>query len=458
MKTVVLVGGSGNRLWPLSRKNYPKQFLKVDSTFSLFQETILRNRSISDGFILISGSKYGFTIANHLDEIGQKDCRMILENIGRNTAPALALACLEAGPDELLLAAPSDHKIIGAAEYRDAVGKAAALAENGRIVTFGIAPSGPNTGYGYIGFDGDDVLSFKEKPDRPTAEEYVKSGAYLWNSGMFMFKSHVFLEELRKFRPDIYNACTEAYARASEKNGSLQIDLSGVPAESVDYAILEKSDITSVVSAGFDWYDVGCFEAYGDFIVKDEAGNTLDQNAIYRNCRNVLAINDAPDKLIVANRLEDIVIVNSSDTVYVSRAGNSQDIKEIIAENEDSRKLNEYFSDTLRSHRPWGYYEVLLSEPGYKIKRIVIYPGRRISLQKHEFRSEHWTIAEGEAIVTVGDTIAIYKQNQNVYIPLGAVHRAENRMPGNLCIIETGIGDNVEESDVIRFEDDYGRV
>ncbi len=474
MKTVILVGGSGNRLWPLSRRNYPKQFLKVDSVCSLFQETILRNQAVTEEFILVSGSKLGFTIENHLEEIGQMDCRMLLEKAGRNTAPAITMACLAAGPEEIVLVVPSDHKIIGIDSYKSAVAEALELAEQDQLVTFGIKPAGPNTGYGYIRHEGSRVLEFKEKPDARTAEEYVSSGEYLWNSGMFMFRSRVYLEELKRFRPDILDACEKVFSGidmtpAVSDHGQgrrqtpfsaepVQIDLSDVPAESIDFAVMEKSDRVRVVPAVFEWYDVGSFEAYGDFIVKDPDGNALDQNTLYRNCVNVLSINDAPDKLIVVNRLEDLVVVNSSDTVYISRAGYSHEIKEIIVENDKDERLNDYFSDTLRSHRPWGYYEVLLNEPGCKVKRLVVYPGRRLSLQKHEHRSEHWTVAGGEAFITVNDSSGTYACNQSVFIPKGALHRVENKTACELVIIETAIGRLVDESDIIRVEDDFGRT
>lgn len=458
MKCIILVGGSGNRLWPLSRKNYPKQFLKVQSDHSLFQETIIRNKPFVEEFLLVANEKFSFTILNHLDEIKQDRCEMLLEKNGRNTAPAIAMACLFAGLEELILVVPSDHKIIEGPLYNKAVEEAKVLAEQDYLVTFGIRASTPQTGYGYIKYIGNNVLEFKEKPDSETAEAYLQSGDYLWNSGMFLFRSRVLLEELKKFRPDIYESCLKVYKEMIKDKTELTMDLNAVPSESIDYAVLEKSDKVKVVPSDFEWFDVGSFEAYGDFVEKDGQENSIGQNALYRNSNNVLTINDSPDKLIVVNDLSDLVVVNTNDTVYISKMGTSQNIKEIVVANERDERYKDYFNDNLRSHRPWGYYEVLLSEPAYKIKRIVIYPGRRLSLQKHELRSEHWTIAEGSVVVTVGDETKVLEKNQGIYIPLGAVHRAENTTDANIAIIEVGIGERVFEEDIIRFEDDYNRV
>lgn len=459
MKCVVLAGGAGLRLWPLSRNQYPKQFLKLEGENSLFVNTINRNKSILNDFMIITNDSYRFIAEKEISKIKDINYEFVYETIGKNTAPAIAISAMLSDPEEIIFVVASDAYIQDVDKYKEAVREAERLAYEGSIVTFGINPSFANTEYGYIKFNGNSVIEFKEKPDSITAKKYYDSGEYLWNSGMFMFKSRVLLEELKKYRKDIFDACNRIYEIIKDKkNPTLPKDfMENVPSESIDYAVMEKSSLVKVVPAYFKWNDVGSLEAVSDIIEKYDGSNTFKgSNLIVNNCENTSIINETKNKLVVVNGLKDIVIANTNNAVYISKKGVSPQIKNIINDNLDV--YGEYFNENILNYRPWGYYEILENAKFYKVKSIVVYPGKRLSLQKHQYRSEHWVIVKGIANVTIGDVIKEYRINESVYIPIGEVHRLENKSEEILEIIEIATGSIISEDDIIRLDDDYGRV
>lgn len=336
MKCLLLAGGSGNRLWPLSRKSFPKQFLNITSDSSLFQQTIQRNFNISDEFLILTNSLYKSIIKGQMDNFPNINFRCFYEEVGRNTAPAIALACLTCSPEDLVFVVSSDH-MIGIENYFEAINEAQTLANNGFLVTFGIKPTHPHTGYGYIHFDGKDVLEFKEKPDYKTAKDYVDSGKYLWNSGMFMFKAGVFLDELKKYRKDIYDACKSAINDLNDINSDIILTekfMQDIPSESVDYAVFEKSNIVKTIAAEFDWCDVGNLEVFSNYVNESSI-----ENIINNECKNTVVINNAKEKLVVLNKLDDLVIVNTDDAIFITKKGCSEDIKNIMNNNPDFKKF-----------------------------------------------------------------------------------------------------------------------
>ena len=458
MKCVVLAGGGGLRLWPLSRKKYPKQFLKLGEQNTMFQETVLRNEPVFDKFLVVTNYEFRFIIDKQMEDIEVNEYNSIYELIGRNTAPAITIAALTSSPEEILFVVPADAKIIADDHYYNAIKQAEKLAEQDYIVTFGITPRNPHTGYGYIKFKDDTVEEFKEKPDFETAEVYVKSGNYLWNSGMFMFKASVFLAELKKYRYDIFSAC-QTICQDTGYDTSLTLeeeDMLAIPSESVDYAVMEKSNKMKVVKSEFYWNDVGGFEALCDFAEKDTEQNSQSgKNIIINKSQNVSVINDTEDKLVIVNDLKDAIVVTTNDAVYITKHGTSSNIKKIIEQN--SNNYGDFFGSTIKNYRPWGYYEVLINSAGYKVKRITIYPHKRLSLQKHFFRSEHWIVVDGTAMITLDEKIFEALPNESVYIPMGAVHRVANETKEEVSIIEVAVGENIVEEDIVRLEDDFGR-
>jgi mannose-1-phosphate guanylyltransferase/mannose-6-phosphate isomerase len=338
MKCILLAGGSGNRLWPLSRKSFPKQFLNVTPDSSLLQETVRRNLNISDEFLVLTNSLYKSIIDGQMQIFPDVKYRCFYEEMGRNTAPAIALACLTCKPDDIVFIVSSDH-MIGNELYGDSIKEAVKLASEGALVTFGIKPIYPHTGYGYIHFDGENVLQFKEKPDYETAEKYVESGEYLWNSGMFMFKAGIFLKELKKFRKDIYDACKTAIGTVSELNSDIVLTedmMTSIPSESVDYAVFEKSDLVKTVAAEFSWCDVGNLEIFSEYINTNGVKNVIESDSA-----NNIIINSTSDKLVVINKLEDLLVVNTDDAIFISKKGKSEDIKNIMSANPEFKNFFE---------------------------------------------------------------------------------------------------------------------
>lgn len=456
MTNMILCGGSGTRLWPISRKLMPKQFVKLFAGESLFQKTVVRNQITCKNHLIISNQDQYFLAVDQLEEVEKTtNTAYLLEPIGRNTAPAIALGCMMLDPEEIVLVTPSDHLIKNQAAYEEVLSSASLFAENGNLVTFGIKPSYPETGFGYIEANGHDVKSFKEKPDSVTAQQYLAAGNYYWNSGMFCFKAGVFLNELKKYREDIYDACTQAYEKASN-DGMTRIkleDMMNIPEESIDYAVMEKSDKVKVVPADIDWSDVGSFDALADELQKDTNGNTKNDHHIAIDSKNNLIMTYG--KKIATVDVEDLIIIDTADALLVSKKGSSQKVKQVVAK---VKEINSELADVhTLAYRPWGTYEVLLTHDNYKIKRIVVKPGKRLSLQKHYHRNEHWIVVSGTATVTVGDDVKLIRPNESTYIKMGEIHRLENQGKIPVVLIEAQVGEYTGEDDIVRVEDDFKR-
>jgi len=448
MTNIILCGGNGTRLWPLSRTLMPKQFVKLFSVESLFQKTVKRNQKTCNKQLIVSNTEQYFLALDQMEELSIKDSQYLLEPIGRNTAPAIALACLALNTEELVLVTPSDHLIKDEGAYLNSVKKAQDLAQNNNLVTFGITPQYPETGFGYIEANGENVLSFKEKPDVVTAQAYLDAGNYYWNSGMFCFKTGVFLEELKKYSPAIYESSVAAYNNA-ESEEMIRIsheDMVEIPEDSIDYAVMEKSNKVKVIPSNIDWSDLGSFESL------DEEMESSD-NIININASNNLILSS---KHVAAIDIENLIIIDTPDALLVSKKGSSQKVKEVVKLLKE--KNSELPNIHVTAHRPWGTYTILDESEGYKVKRIVVKPGKRLSLQKHYHRSEHWVVVSGTAMVTRGTDEYIVKANESTYIPMGEVHRLENIGKIPLVMIEAQVGEYVGEDDIVRFEDDFKRM
>ncbi len=456
MQVVILCGGSGTRLWPISRTLYPKQFVKLFENESLFQKTIKRNASLANSFSVVINQEQYFMGMDQLEEMKlPSKNQYILEPIGRNTAPAIAMAALACGPEEVMLVVPSDHLIEKQSEYESTVRKAIELAQKDRLVTFGIKPTHAETGYGYIEAQGLEVKSFKEKPDVKTAELYLKAGNYLWNSGMFCFKAKVFLEELKAFAPDVYEQSLLAFNQA-RKEQAIQIqmdDMKAIRSESIDYAVMEKSKRVNVVPADIGWSDLGSFDSLYDALPKDSAGNTIAENAIHLGSKNNLVISN--NRLISTIDVEDLMIVDTTDAIVIAKKGSTQKVKDLVGE---VKKLNVEMTNVhTTAHRPWGTYTILEENAGYKVKQITVRPGAKLSLQYHHHRSEHWIVVSGIATVTINDKTFELKQNESTFIPKEATHRLFNNQKENLVLIEAQVGTYLGEDDIVRLQDDYKR-
>lgn len=471
MVNLILCGGSGTRLWPLSRQMFPKQFVPIAGKSSLFQQTLKRNSSFCDKFSIVTNVDHHFLARHQSEELLKTEFAVdyFLEPFGRNTAPAIALSCFNYSEEEIIFVTPSDHMIAKNDVYAERVSAAIKCAEGGDLVTFGIKPVYPETGYGYIQadasrafFDGVyDVISFEEKPDRSKAEEYIRSGNYFWNSGMFVFKAGVFLEELKKFSPDVYDKSFVTFqnSKRDDKDSSVMrfasVHMKEIPSISVDYAVMEKSDRVKVVKSDMGWSDLGSFDSVSEILPKDSDGNSYEGNVVSINSRNNLVFS-ARRKVSMIGVL-DLIVVDTPDALCVIRKGESQQVKEavsILQSGGDDADLTMYHSTV---HRPWGTYTVLEESDRYKIKKIVVKPGKRISLQKHLHRSEHWVVVSGTANVhSAGDDKVVCK-NESIYIPIGVNHRLANEGKIDLVIIETQVGEYVGEDDIIRIDDDFSR-
>jgi mannose-1-phosphate guanylyltransferase len=455
LTNVILSGGSGTRLWPISRTLMPKQFVKLFDGHSLFQKTLLRNKGLCDKTLVVSNSQQLFLALDQAEEINEKKLSFLLEPIGRNTAPAIAMAAFGVDMDEILLVSSSDHLIKNEEAYKKAVSKAVAFAQEGYIVTFGIKPTYPETGYGYIESNGYDVLSFKEKPDAATAEEYIKKGNFYWNSGMFCFKAGVLLDELKKYSPDIYEASRAAYQNALRDDEKTKIrldDMKAIPEDSIDYAVMEKSSLVKVVPCDIGWSDVGSFESLYAELEKDSDGNTVS-NAINIDSKDNLILSS--DRQIATIGIDGLMIVDTPDALLIARQGCGQQVKNVVARLKE--RGSELHNIHLTVHRPWGTYTVLEEGPSYKIKSIVVAPGKRLSLQKHFHRNEHWVVVSGTAKVQNGDKELVIGVNESTYIKAGEVHRLENPGLIDLVMIEVQVGEYVGEDDIVRIEDDFSR-
>ncbi|PUA39901.1 mannose-1-phosphate guanylyltransferase/mannose-6-phosphate isomerase [Paenibacillus elgii] len=451
MINIVLCGGSGTRLWPLSRTLYPKQFYKLFEDTSSFQKTILRNKNICNSTLIVSNEEQFFLAMDQLEEVDFLNSTFLLEPIGRNTAPAIALACMNIDHEEIVLVTPSDHFIESSDKYREGILKAAEFAKTNSIVIFGIKPSYPETGFGYIEALGENVVSFIEKPDLSTAQKYIQRKNYFWNSGMFVFKAGVFLKELQQYSPDIYEACAKAYMKAKKNEKITRIlsdDMIEIPSNSIDYAVIEKSRNVKFVPLDVVWSDLGSFEALDEHLKKTQDGNTDNDNNFYINSHNNLVI--ANEKLITTIDVEGLVIVDTPDALLITKKGSSHKVKEVVSVLAEKKS---YLTQShLTSYRSWGNSTVLEKTNKFKIKKVVVKPGAKLSKQKHYHRNEHWIILSGTAKVTIGMQDYILRTNESTYIPMGIEHQVEN--PGKivLTIIEVQVGDYLEEDDIVRID------
>ncbi|WP_291493538.1 mannose-1-phosphate guanylyltransferase/mannose-6-phosphate isomerase [Desulfurella sp.] len=457
MVNVVLCGGSGTRLWPLSRSLYPKQFIKLFDNKSLFQLTVLRNKDFAEKFIFVTNESHYFLAIDQIEEIGLglDDVEFILEPVGKNTAPAVAFASFMVEQNQVVLVSSADHYIKESDNYYKSLEKAKEFANLNYIVTFGIKPTNPNTGYGYIKADGFDVLEFKEKPDLETAKRYIEDGNYFWNSGIFCFKAKTYLEELNLHEKKIFELSYTAWKNA--KNCSpvrIKIDdMLKIESKSIDYAVAEKSKKLKIVPFDIDWNDLGSFDSLYEVLEKDRNGNTRN-NSILINSKNNLIIEEN-SRTIGAIDIEDLIIVDTADALLISKKGSGQKVKDIVSMLKT--KNSELTDAHLTVYRPWGNYTLLEQNRFYKIKKIVVKPQKRLSLQKHLHRSEHWIVVSGTAQVSVGDKEFILRPNESTYIKIGELHRLENPGKIDLVIIEAQVGEYVGEDDIIRVEDDFKR-
>lgn len=456
MINMILCGGSGTRLWPISRTLMPKQFVKLFNNKSLFQLTVERNSKVCDGQFIVSNTEQYFLAMDQLEELEQTNNQYLLEPVARNTAPAIALACFALDKEELVLVTPSDHLIKNEDEYKKVIQRAKELALKDHLVTFGIKPTFAEIGFGYIEAKGEDVAAFHEKPDFDTATAYLEKGNYYWNSGMFCFKAGVFLSELKKYSPKIYEASKEAF-EVSKKDGLIRIGhdhMSNIPEDSIDYAVMEKSTKVKVVPSDIDWSDVGSFDALYEELPKDESNNTQNPNHIGVDSKNNLIYGN--ERKIATVDIEDCIIVDTGDALLVSKKGSSQKVKKVVQE----LQTTNYAPLTnihLTGHRPWGTYTVLEDSLGYKIKRIEVKPGKRLSLQKHFHRNEHWIVVSGTATVTVGEETRLVRPNESTYIKMGEVHRLANEGKIPVVLIEAQVGEYTGEDDIVRIDDDFKR-
>ena len=459
---VVMAGGSGTRLWPISRATHPKQFLALEGDSTMLQETMGRLTDLNvDSSITICNEEHRFFVAEQLREIDQLGS-IILEPVGRNTAPAIALAALTAKDDPLLLVLAADHVIKDEAAFNRAVSKAIPLAESGKLVTFGIVPTEAHTGYGYIkrGADqgsGFDVDQFVEKPTAEIAEGYVKSGDYYWNSGMFLFKASRYLEELQKFRPDIYAACESSIGDVQSDLDFLRIDkpaFEACPSESVDYAVMEKTADAMVVPMDAGWSDIGSWSSLWDVSEKDADGNAVQGDVMLHDSTNSYV--RSSDQLVAAVGVDNLVVVATKDVVMVADKDRVQDVK-LIAQKLKQQARSEWELNR-EVYRPWGKYDSIDQGERYQVKRITVKPGAKLSVQMHHHRAEHWIVVSGTASVTKGDETFLLTENQSTYIPVGVVHALENPGKFELELIEVQSGTYLGEDDIVRFEDLYGRT
>jgi mannose-1-phosphate guanylyltransferase len=463
IKAVVLAGGSGTRLWPLSRAAHPKQFLALHGEDTMLQSTFKRLDGLNiDSSVTICNEEHRFFVAEQLREINQLDS-IILEPVGRNTAPAIALAALscQEGEDPLLLVLAADHVIQDEAAFIKSVMDAVPLAETGKLVTFGIVAHEPNTGYGYIkkgepqcpGFT---VDAFVEKPSLEIAKEYLDSGDYLWNSGMFLFKASCYLEELKKHRPDIYSACQLSMKDIVKDNDFIRINkvaFDTCPSESIDYAVMEKTGDAVVVPMDAGWSDIGSWSSLWDISQKDDNGNATHGDVILHESHNSYIRADG--KLVAAIGVDDLVIVSTKDVLVVAHKDSVQDVKAVAQQlKADSRTEWERHREVCR---PWGKYDSIDTGERYQAKRITVNPGAKLSVQMHHHRAEHWVVVCGTAKVTNGEKTFILSENESTYIPIGVIHALENPGKVPLEIIEIQSGAYLGEDDIVRFEDRYGR-
>ncbi|HNP35712.1 MAG TPA: mannose-1-phosphate guanylyltransferase/mannose-6-phosphate isomerase [Woeseiaceae bacterium] len=463
---VILSGGSGTRLWPASRSMYPKQLLPLTSDKTMLQETALRLDGLPGSFedcFVVCNEAHRFLVAEQLRALG-RSARIVLEPEGRNTAPAVALAAFllaEADASTMLLVMPADHVIRDIHAFQTAVLTGLEAADRGDLVTFGVVPDRAETGYGYLKATPDGtspvaVQAFVEKPDTATAERYLASGEYFWNSGMFLFSAASYLAALKEFAPDIHAACEKSIAARDDGADFIRPDaaaFAGCRSDSIDYAVMEKTTHAAMVPLNAGWSDVGSWSALHAVAEKDDSGNSVSGDAWLHNCTNSYV--SAESRLVAAVGLDDIVIVETKDATLVANKSRSQDVKAIVdqlkAQNREETRLHR------QVFRPWGSYDSLENMPGFQVKRLIVNPGAVLSLQKHARRAEHWVVVQGKARITKNDDVFDMGVNESAYIAIGDIHRIANPFDEPVHIIEVQCGDYLGEDDIVRLEDNYGR-
>lgn len=464
---VLLCGGVGSRLWPLSREHYPKQFLPLTSDLSLLAETLRRAEGIEGCSkpIIVCNDEHRFMVAEELRQLGLAPDAIILEPVGKNTAPALAVAALRAaqiGEASSMLVMPADHIIQDVDAFADAVKVGLAQAEGGKLVTFGIVPSAPETGYGYIRCDELDlggchgIAEFVEKPEQAVAESYIAEGNYLWNSGMFLMGVETCVAELQAYAPEIMSAASKAYQAAEKDLDFVRLDkaaFEACPSDSIDYAVMERTDKGVVVPLSCGWSDVGAWSTLWEVGDKDEQGNVVTGDVILHDAGDSYI--HSSSRLVTALGVNNLVVVETADAVLVAEKDRVQDIKAIVSRLK-SEQRGEVCTHT-KVYRPWGSYESLVIADRFQVKRIIVNPGQRLSLQMHHHRAEHWIVVSGTAEVTRGDEVFVMSEDQSTYIPLGTKHRLANPGAIPLELIEVQSGSYLGEDDIVRFEDVYGR-
>lgn len=466
---VILSGGSGTRLWPLSRNSYPKQFLDLLDGLSLYQATLQRCATVSDAApIIVTNEGHRFLVAEQTQRMNIKADAIMLEPVGRNTAPAIAVAAIKAlanhpGEQPQLLVLPADHNIVHVDAFAATVQKGAAAAEEGKLITFGIVPTNPETGYGYIksgdAVNGDGVMQvsqFVEKPDLDTASSYVQSGDYFWNSGMFLFRADRLIEELEKFQPEMVAQCRNAVENGEEDLDFFRLDedaFAASPEDSIDYAVMEKTDSACVIPMDAGWSDVGAWPALSQINESDENNNVFRGDVLSHETSNCMIHSES--RLVAAVGVDNLVVVETPDAILVSTKDQAQNVKAIVNQLKNSDRSEATLHREI--YRPWGKYDSVDSGDRFQVKRITVNPGAELSLQMHHHRAEHWIIVSGTAEVTCDDTIKTLTENQSTYIPLGSTHRLANRGCIPLEIIEVQSGSYLGEDDIVRFSDNYGR-
>ncbi len=467
LQPVILAGGSGTRLWPLSRELYPKQFLSLIGDKTMLQQTLAR----LDGLphvapVIVCNEEHRFVVAEQCRLEGITPGAIVLEPARRSTAPAVALAALRAmreGADPLLLVLAADSHVADGDSFRGAIRRAMPFAEQGKLMVFGASPTHPEPGYGYIrrGAASADpciaeVAAFTEKPSKALAERYLAEGGYTWNCGMFLFRASTFLDELQAFRPDIVAACTAA---ASDETLDLGFARPGkafldCPADSVDYAVMERTEKAMVVAADMGWADIGSWDALAANVPRDDAGNATRGDVIALDTRN--SVLQSSDRLVAALGLKDVVVVETSDAVLVADRKRAQDVKALVDAMDSSSRAEHRLHTT--AYRPWGHAETIKGGPGFLVKRITVSPGESLSLQLHRHRAEHWVVVRGQAEVTCGDEQFTLRPDESTYIPVGTRHRLANAESEPLVVIEVQVGETLSEDDIVRFDDRYGRA
>ena len=467
IRPVILCGGSGTRLWPLSRTHYPKQFLRLIDDFSLLQNTLRRLDGLAGlgRAIAVANEHHRFLVAEQFLEIGAP-CEILLEPAARNTAPAVASAAALAireqpEPAPLLLVLPSDHVIGGVEAFQQAVRAAIPHAEQGALVTFGVTPDRPETGYGYIhrgapvagGFALD---RFVEKPDLAKAQAYLDAREYFWNSGMFLFRADTYLEALRRFAPVMHDCATMALSRASRDLDFLRLEpaaFEASPANSIDYAVMEKTDHGVVIPLDAGWSDIGAWDALASIGQTDANSNTQRGDVLAVETSNCVLFSE--ERLLATIGVSNLIVIGTPDAVLVAERSRAQEVKTLVEQLKRGARSETEFRHIV--HRPWGSYEGLAHGPRYQVKRIVVKPGATLSLQKHHHRAEHWVVVRGTARIVRGDESLLLSENESAYIPLGVVHRLENPGKIDLEIVEVQSGSYLGEDDIVRLEDTYGR-